>query len=341
MQEPEITQRIAWIDSVKAIAIILVIVVHTIGLYTPSLKYGAGAYTFWHSLHMFIYILPIPLFFFISGWLFNFDKYLKRPLQFIASRIKTLLVPYIFFSVIVLIIYSVISGQNIFTIEPPITLVTDIITTQGVGNIISWLWFLPSLFIVEVMYYILSRFLYPEREGLLKALMVIVGLFGVITGIHLTFMTALIFYGMGHLYRKSEERDYDEENVENIWYPIVGFILFLIIQNYLPNSIWTPSNILSYAFSTAVVLMGVISITRLIRWFYQKNKIFDVLEIIGKNCMIFYIMHGLILMIFKSYLPAMGTPVDMLIISCLVMALCYPFIRIFRSYAPFLVGMKN
>lgn len=343
MQRSEINnQRIAWIDTAKGIAILLVIVMQTIGVYTSTMNIGSDTYTFWHKLYTLISVLIIPLFFFISGWLFNSDKYKNKPLDFIKSRTITLIIPYIVFSVIGLLLYSAIAGKNLFVFDTPIKVIMDILTIQGIGNITGWLWFLPALFLVELIYYILSRFLYPEKEGWLKVAMIIAGLFGVVTKMYLPFMAALIFYGMGHLYRKSEEKEYeDEEHVEKIWIPATGFALFLVVQNYLPSSVWMPSNIPVYALSTIIILVGVISVTRIIRWMYLKNKYFDVLEDIGKNSIIFYIMHGFFLVIFKTYFPVLGTPIDVAIISSIVILLCIPFIKFFRDHAPFIVGVKN
>lgn len=73
--------RLNWIDALKGIGIMLVVLGH------HSLPAALDTYIF--SFHM-------PLFFFISGFLFDFGKYSKSGANFVKGKFRSLLLPYSF-----------------------------------------------------------------------------------------------------------------------------------------------------------------------------------------------------------------------------------------------------
>lgn len=86
--------RLDWIDISKGIGILLVVFAHTL---VPALRDGSIAVGF---IWIFIYNFHMPLFFFISGWLF--EKGLSRHKdkgKFILGKLKLLMLPYLTFSV--------------------------------------------------------------------------------------------------------------------------------------------------------------------------------------------------------------------------------------------------
>lgn len=85
--------RVAWLDIAKGMAIILMVLGHTSIPETAS---------------KFIYAFHMPLFFIASGWVTRWDK-LKLP-QFIVHRLRTLMLPFSIYSVIVLIISNINRG---------------------------------------------------------------------------------------------------------------------------------------------------------------------------------------------------------------------------------------
>lgn len=140
------TKRLNTIDVAKGIGILLVVFAHV--------YYGPNMLVLVYSFHM-------PLFFIFSGMLFNRER---NPdcMAFIKKRAKRLLVPYV--------IYEVVSIFCLYGAERVFTGVFDISKMEYVEYfrqilISNWsgahvnqpLWFLPSLFIVEVMYYFFSR----------------------------------------------------------------------------------------------------------------------------------------------------------------------------------------
>lgn len=75
--------RIAYIDTAKAFAIILMVVGHTS---VPKV------------LSDWIWSFHMPFFFFVSGMTTNWQK--RKTLEFIRTRVQTLLVPFLCYSAI-------------------------------------------------------------------------------------------------------------------------------------------------------------------------------------------------------------------------------------------------
>ena len=138
--------RIEWIDVAKGYGIIGVIIGH---IATPYI-------TVW------IYTFHIPLFFFLSGYLFH-PKYGFA--EFCKRKIKTLLVPYLFLSIpVVLNEYWFHNGSSVdwsaFLNEACKVLVQERYTP---------LWFISSLFLSNIIFYWIFRTLRTQRMRLLCA----------------------------------------------------------------------------------------------------------------------------------------------------------------------------
>lgn len=106
------SERINYIDVAKGIGIALVVVGHcTIGT----------------SLFNFIYQFHMPFFFFLSGTLYK-NEYDTKPLLFIKKKLKGLYIPYIKYSAILIIAYSIYyyAIYHAFYYENIIKIVVDV-----------------------------------------------------------------------------------------------------------------------------------------------------------------------------------------------------------------------
>lgn len=145
-------ERIAWIDNAKAIAIFFIVLGHQL----PS-----------GSLCGYLYSFHVPLFFFLSGLTFNASK---APKKFFAEKAKRILVPYFVFSLISIAVYSVTnflfkkSGLSLGQ-----CLIGMLIGTRSTG-LMQWnnpLWFLPCLFVLLTVAYIIKRFVFGGKDKIL------------------------------------------------------------------------------------------------------------------------------------------------------------------------------
>lgn len=147
------TSRITWLDRAKGIGILLVVIGHTVA---PS---SITANTIF-SFHM-------PLFFILSGYLFNFSKYEKNISLLFKNRIKSLLYPYFVSGFIFFIIFLLFQCPNPI-VDTPLSNILAILwqiiesSLYGVGAIniytplsniapVGPAWFVVSLFCAEFL----------------------------------------------------------------------------------------------------------------------------------------------------------------------------------------------
>lgn len=142
--------RLHWVDALKGFGIMLVVFAHY------KLPIALDTYIF--SFHM-------PLFFFISGFLFNITKYTELATNFVKGRFKSLIIPYFVFASLTCLFYFLMDeffspgivtlkffGADIFYI------VYSILYSQT--SMISYnepLWFLTCLFVTELLYFGLAK----------------------------------------------------------------------------------------------------------------------------------------------------------------------------------------
>lgn len=109
--------------------------------------------------HKLIYAFHMPLFFFISGLLFNKDQFDSLG-AFFMHRAKRLLIPYFLYSVSTWGIWALFRYLRHDSVDSYIMPLIQTFIAQGSGAFMvhnSALWFVPCLFAVEILYYIFSR----------------------------------------------------------------------------------------------------------------------------------------------------------------------------------------
>lgn len=201
--------RIDWIDNLKAIGIYLMVLGHHETMSKDVVNY--------------IYSFHMALFFFISGFLFYYERY-PTIKGFALQRIKTLIVPYFVFSFITFIIFvlfteirhpeQIASGKvnlidNFFSI---------FVSANGIIMMSHNppLWFLTCLFLTEIQFYFICQALDTVNFILKKAILIILAtlimsIFGYLDylffNIHFpwsleTSWTIMIIYSSGYLLRQ-------------------------------------------------------------------------------------------------------------------------------------------
>jgi acyltransferase len=174
--------RINWIDLAKGIGIIAVILGHS---------------GFPEAIQWWIWSFHMPLFFFISGFLFSSDRY-KSFYTLFKKRNRNLIVPYVFFTGIVLLGYSILVPNTIKSF----TIYTILYGWGGIA-----LWFIPVLFLTELVYYFPRKFLNNNQLFILILIASGIGYYSSISDIHYPYrlevvLTSVVFYGLGNLTQK-------------------------------------------------------------------------------------------------------------------------------------------
>ena len=134
-------QRIKWIDLCKGFAIVLVVLGHS---YSSS----NGLLTWINSFHM-------PLFFMISGFLFEYRERYKRTIQQVfLENIKSLLIPYYIYSILMTLFVLLLrtSGGKGFK-DGFVVGMKQILLLYGNSPV----WFLSCLFLAEMVLLLLHR----------------------------------------------------------------------------------------------------------------------------------------------------------------------------------------
>ena len=107
------------------------------------------------DLIYYLFSFHVPLFFFLSGYVFSVTRYPSFA-GFLSHKCRTVLIPYVSFSIISVIAFRVIVEGNV----DPAKALHDFLVSRR--NDIFYnvpLWFLTTLFLVQVMYYLIKKHL--------------------------------------------------------------------------------------------------------------------------------------------------------------------------------------
>jgi Fucose 4-O-acetylase and related acetyltransferases len=141
-----------WIDVTKGIGILLVILGHS---------------DFDQSFLTIIHTFNLPLFFFISGYLYNYTKYKQQPNYFISQKFKRLVVPYFVTNIIILCTFILLDlfKLNSFNSNSAVKSLVGVLYGNGAPlnpptiftNLLSVpSWFLLGLFCASLILYIIA-----------------------------------------------------------------------------------------------------------------------------------------------------------------------------------------
>lgn len=188
--DSRIKVRYHYADLMKGIGIILVLIGHIQRI---------------NGLGDWIYSFHMPLFFFVSGMFFH-DNGL-----FFKKKIKSLLVPYLSFALLLFLYWWLIEAK----FRPPKESVDALtqfgniffpmnITSQEPYYFDVVLWFLPCLFMVELIFWCINHFLHKKSVFIGTSIMLIIAIYLILGKPWLPFwlpqaITALPFYYIGYI----------------------------------------------------------------------------------------------------------------------------------------------
>lgn len=158
------------IVNLRALAIILVVLGHSIIIYKNGWNYYDTEIScqLFNYLDLFIYLFHMPLFFSISGYLFIDKCKEKNITMIIKNKLKRLIIPYIIIGVLWVYPIRIISQYNGFTKHSWIyNIFVNIILGADNGH----LWFLPALFSMFIISYILEKYI---KNNKLKYLLILI-----------------------------------------------------------------------------------------------------------------------------------------------------------------------
>lgn len=272
-------QREKDLDIAKGIGIVLSI-------------FGHINYSF---LHNFIYMFHMPLFFFLSGYFFDINKYNFR--DFAKKKFKTLIIPYFLIGIILLIFNYFIHGD--------FTLYKFFIQKRS-----QTIWFLTSLFFSELVFYVICKiFKNYTYIGIIVTMLFIFGnvLSNIFSDISLpwnvdSILFSLFFLWGGLVYKKNQHLICRYQK-----YLFITFIIFLPILYYLTIKVFHspvdffynhygffPINLLS-------AVMGIYCILFFSNYIVKVKFLSHFFSFLGINSLIFFSFQSIPIRIIHYY----------------------------------------
>ena len=317
-------KRIRWIDIAKGILILLVIIGHC--------EVGSCVKYVIYSFHM-------GAFFFLSGLTFSAKN---NPKVFVTKKVKSLLLPYCFFSVL-LTAYNFakhIVFSSAFNLKDAIMSFFVPISGKYESSVYG-LWFLPCIFLTELLLYSIIRFYSKNKVvSVIYGITVVVG-FGlififtkiacVVTIIPISILCILC----GYLAKRVLFKIY---NYRAFAFAVsfVVFTLLVILNNILSDSSLDLSSlnlgcVPIYILSTFFGSVAVCTISMCI----EKIKFTKLITYIGINSLYFYGFHYEVLGLISSLIR--NPYVDaVLTITCLL-----PIVFVYTKIKSKIEGIIN
>ena len=210
-----IKKRETWADVLKGIGAILVLVGHLVS-YESKLK-------------VYLYSFHMPLFFFISGYLFKYNDNLK---EFIKKKAKTLLKPYFIYGILSMIVTFILFGIDMTKKE----ILLNLFFVEGKIIWNTSLWFLIIMFFVVTLFNLYIKVHKNKQISVIEKVLVLVLLF--ITNILLNKYQLKFYFGV----------------------EIIPHALFMFYLGYIYKTIPIRTNDKFKKISTNIITVTIISI---------------------------------------------------------------------------------
>ena len=271
-----VTKRLDFIDVAKGIGIILVVLGH-------CLAYGCQ-----NRLFTMIYAFHMPLFFFLSGFLFKN----KDSGSYLSGKVKTLLIPMVCFQAINVLTYSLLSPFGLDKYHKTISF--------------GGFWFLGTLLYVTCVYYILNIKVFANSkyyDFFVIAVAVVTLIIGLVyaKGISdqpnqliATSFVAFSFYALGHICCKQTflqrfiTSEFKTNKLISFFMAVLLFVLLAYLVGFTGRNV--DMNTSRYGNSLFFVLNALVGIfaTFFISVAIRKNRI---LEFFGNNSLMIFLLH--------------------------------------------------
>ncbi|HEX3046184.1 MAG TPA: acyltransferase family protein [Bacillota bacterium] len=319
------SEKYNFIDLLKGIGIFLVVWGHT--MFPRS---------------VLIYSFHMPLFFFISGFLYK-----NKPLKdFLRSKIIRLYVPYIVFTILSWTFYLIMLGlqERQDLIDAHLPKIISILNGSGKNGGNDPIWFLTCLIVVSLLFWCLDNLL--KKPGLIFAATLGVSGLGYHLGANRIFLPfkadvafmALIFFYLGHY---SREQNWLEQVKKINRNDVIIILIFCTMLHYflahlnicltgIPKVSMISNNLGNYFL---FYLTAVLAILVLLIIGYKIGTI-HCLNFLGHHSLIILATHKPLLYIFKSILNShvnTNSRLYGILISIVVIIVTLPLMYLLQS----------
>ncbi len=336
------SKRIEWVDLCRGLAILLVMLGHSHE----------------HSIVKdWLYTFHIPLFFFLSGYVFSVKKYSDYK-SFLFNKIRTLLFPMFCFSIINFPISCALDGS--FSLK-------DVVHLLG-GTFIqlrgsAWdlgLWFLPCLFVLENYMWFLLKWSGARLKRLIPLILsvFIIGFLyirlvnKIVPWSFEVACVSLLFFGCGYL-AKLKGKIFDAFSTKVYLIPV--FALASVLSSFGISRMGTMTDMYANAIPFLPLYLtgafsGILLSVSVFR--FLPHKPFKWLMYVGKNTLVFYSLHSTFFNLIKELIEVVapslyssGSPVDFLVVIISKMVFSTIILAgisfILNRYCPWMVGKRR
>ena len=335
-------KRIKWIDFARGLAILFVVLGHTLS--------GGDVQTYVYSFH-------IPFFFLLSGMVYHDDKLSFK--DFTIKKAKQLLIPYFFFGLISIILYSVfgrfvahILGRGGKHFSLLLNLGGLLYGNAKTGNLRynTALWFLPCLFCTYLIYYLLRKILKKHHAVILTISIIASIVIEHIDNVMLPFgietsLIMLFFFELGYIFFHNRDilrRMFKTKPVNYICavlFIITGAV-FSAVNGRVRYSVGVYTNLVLFYLASIMGIFGYL----LISYSIGKNRI---IENIGKNSLAILVLHKFPILVFQTVIPGFkqalaNNNITVAIFACFISVLFSMIVgRFIEKKCPILLGKKS
>lgn len=294
--------RIAWVDRTKGWGMILIMA-------------GHGDIPFRLALSF----VPVPVFFFFSGYLFHERKY-GNFYQLVKARTRTLLIPYLLFAVancgVWLLLHPAEHAQGWLAALWPLTKQILAVRRDGEDPYLGPYWFILCLFVTQLAYYLvaktgdlLSGYLAWSSlrwRTVIIALLTMGGFVYVRNGSHWlpwsldVSLVAIAFYGAGHVAQLHARFDSLFERKWLIAPCLIGLLAGVMNTETSARRVGMYEGFYN---NPALYLLGAYSGLYLFLFLMRRVPDYKPVQMIGQESLIFLVLH------YPIFLP-MGVLVD-------------------------------
>lgn len=309
-------KRLEYLDYARGLAILLVILGH---IYDSS-----------NHIKIWFCSFHLSLFFIISGILCKYTNVEKRNLKnIIISRFKTLILPYIFFELLAILTWMI---QNDFTLR---ALKWNIIDSVLMYCKAGATWFLPTLFISEILFICMVKYIKNIKIDLVISLLIYLIPFIIKTENHYVTVVIRCFTAFGFLSLGYFMSNIFIKNDLNIKIIVILLMINIILSNF--NNLvdlWCLKfeNPLLYTINAVLGSAFIIFSLKKIKY----NKF---LKYIGTNTVIIMSTQQVILEVINAITKKQYYNNETgLLIFVIILILEIPIIEIINRYLPFMLG---
>lgn len=276
------------INNIRAFAIITVVFGHSIilyssqwGLYEPNSPCLILDY-----IKRFINLYQMPLFFSISGYLFAFRCRQRKTGQFIANKIRRLIIPFFIIGMLWMIPIKLLLHYPNYEGQSYLGAFHMLLDGKDLGH----LWYLPTLFFLFlIMYFVINAFGNTQQVwGIVLTITIVLNIFSP------RIPTGGIVY-LSYIYQYA-------------WSFMIGAVIYKVkIENFPQRKIWiiAPFSIAISAFYVYIgktnTLMASIAIL-LSTYLFMTNKCYNSLDLLSKYSFGIYLFHSPLIYITYTYL---------------------------------------